>query len=73
MTIQHEVTIGEKNGKFPSIGNNCFIGAKAIILGDIVIGDNAKIGAGAVVCHDVPPNSTVVGNPARVIKKEEKN
>lgn len=48
--------------------NNVFIGAKAIILGDITIGENAKIGAGAVVLTDVPANCTAVGVPAQIIQ-----
>lgn len=63
--LQHRVTIGElSSGGVPTIGNNCFIGAGAIILGDITIGDNSKVGAGAVVMKDVKENSTVVGVPA---------
>ena len=46
------------------------IGAHAVVLGDITIGDNVKIGAGSVVVKDVPPNCTVVGVPGRVVKKE---
>lgn len=62
---------GKEHGKrHPSIGNNVVIGAGAIILGNIKIGDNSRIGAGAVVTKPVPPNSTVVGNPARVIVRE---
>ena len=44
------------------------IGAYAIIIGNIVIGENAKIGAGAVVTKDIGPGKTVVGNPARIIE-----
>lgn len=40
------------------------------MLGNIIIGKNSKIGAGAVVLTDVPPNCTVVGIPARIIKRE---
>ena len=68
--IQHSVTIGEMDGshKCPVIGKNVFIGARAMVLGDITIGDNVKIGAGAVVINDVPNNCTVVGVPARIVK-----
>ena len=66
--IQHGVTIGEENGLSPIIGHNCFIGARAIIIGGISIGDNVRIGAGAVVVSDIPDNSTAVGVPARIIK-----
>ncbi len=50
------------------IGNNCFIGMHAIILPGVTIGDNSIVGAGSVVTHDVPSNSVVAGNPAKVIK-----
>ena len=49
------------------IGNNCFIGARVIILPGTTIGDNAIIGSGAVVKGVIPPNSVVVGNPSRVV------
>ncbi|MFA4905988.1 MAG: serine O-acetyltransferase [Candidatus Margulisiibacteriota bacterium] len=62
---------GKEHGKrHPTIGNNVVIGAGAIILGNIKIGENSRIGAGAVVTKPVPPNSTVVGNPARIIVRE---
>ena len=47
--------------KAPIIGKNCYIGAKAIIISDVVIGDNCKIGAGSVVTKNIPSNSTVIG------------
>lgn len=49
------------------IGNNCYIGTEATILGDIKIGNNVTIAAGAVVVKDVPDNSVVAGNPAKII------
>ncbi len=55
-----------KGKRHPTVGNNVVIGAGAIVLGNIKIGDNARIGAGSVVVKDVPPNTTVVGVPARV-------
>jgi acetyltransferase-like isoleucine patch superfamily enzyme len=45
------------------------IGSGATILGGLTIGENAMIGAGSVVTRDVPANSTVVGNPARLIRR----
>ncbi len=63
--IQHHVTIGTlDNGerKAPIIRRGAYIGAYAILLGDIEIGENAKIGAGTMVLHDVEANSTYV-NP----------
>lgn len=72
VVIQHCVTIGELNThEAPIIEENVFIGARAIILGNITIGKNSKIGAGAVVLTDIPPNSTVVGMPAKIIKRGE--
>lgn len=68
--INHLVTIGEKEGKRPSIGNNVQIHAHAIIIGNVVIGDNAIVGAGAVVVKHVPKNAIVAGNPAKIIKKK---
>lgn len=51
-----------------SIGNDVWIGRRAIILPGVTIGDGVVIGAGAVVAKDIPSYSVVVGNPARVIK-----
>ena len=68
--IYQNVTIGEVNGKAPVIGDGCFIGAGAIIVGDIRIGNNVKIGAGAVVSTDVAEGCTVVSLPPRVIEKK---
>ena len=50
------------------IKDKVWIGAHAIILGPITIGENSIIGAGSVVVKDVPANSVVAGNPAKVIK-----
>lgn len=63
--VNHLVTVGEKNGKKPIIGNNVQLHAGCIVIGGITIGDNAIIGAGAVVVKNVPANSIAVGNPAR--------
>src|SRR5438046_9910434 len=69
----HNVTLGG-TGKYrgrrhPSVGNHVFIGTNAILLGPIRVGDHARIGANAfVINHDVPPRSTVVGTPARIVK-----
>lgn len=67
--INYLVTIGEIKSKKPTIGNNVQIHANATIIGGIHIGDNAIIGAGSVVVKDVPENTVVVGNPAKVIRK----
>lgn len=68
--IYQNVTIGEVDGKAPSIGPGCLIGAGACIVGDVRIGRNVKIGAGAVVASDVPDNCTVVAQPPRVLVRE---
>ena len=76
VTIYQGVTLGgtgkEKGKRHPTIGNGVVIGASAIILGHIIIADNSRVGAGAVVTKSVPQNSTIVGNPARVIVREGK-
>jgi serine O-acetyltransferase len=67
--IMQNVTLGSRGkGGAPTIGKNCFIGVGAVVLGNIHIGDNSKIGANAVVLSDVPPNTTVVGVPAKPIR-----
>ena len=72
-TIFHQVTIGQGKNGAPTIGNNCYIGAGAKIVGDITIGDNVNIGANCIVVEDIPDNSTVVMNKPRVIiKKDER-
>ncbi len=57
---------GLECGKPVRIGRNVWIGAGAIVLPGVSVGDDAIIGAGSVVTRDVPPGATVVGNPARV-------
>ncbi len=52
-----------------TIGNNCWIGAGAIIVPGVTIGDRTTIGAGAVVTKDIPSDCVAAGNPARVVKK----
>ena len=71
--IYQNVTIGEVNRKAPVIGDNCLIGAGAIIIGDIKIGNNVKIGAGTVVNTDIPDNCTVVSQAIRGIEKGEQS
>lgn len=76
VTIYQGVTLGgtgkEKGKRHPTVGNNVVVGAEAIVLGNITIGENSRIGAGAVVTKSVPPNSTAVGNPARIVVSEGK-
>ena len=62
---------GKDTGKrHPTIGNNVMIGAGAKVLGPLVIGDNSRIAAGAVVLSDIPSNSTAVGVPAKVVRRD---
>lgn len=74
VTLYQGVTLGgtgkEKGKRHPTIGNNVVIGVGATVLGAIKVGDNSVVGGGAVVINPVPPNSTVVGIPGRVVKKE---
>jgi serine O-acetyltransferase len=66
--IEHQVTIGAERNACPTLGSDIFIGAGAKIIGEVEIGDGARVGANAVVVDDVPPNATVVGIPARVVR-----
>jgi serine O-acetyltransferase len=66
--VNHLVTLGEKNGKKPIIGNEVELHANATVIGGVTIGDYAVIGAGAVVVKDVPAHAIAVGNPARILQ-----
>ena len=60
---------GKDHGKrHPTIGSNVLIGAGAKVLGPFTVGDNSRIAANAVVLTEIPPNSTAVGVPARVVR-----
>ena len=76
VVIYQGVTLGgtgrEQGKRHPSIGDNVVIGAGAIVLGNISIGDNSRIGAGSVVTKSIPPDTTVVGNPSWIIRREGK-
>ena len=61
-----------KRKRHPTIENNVMISAGAKILGSFTIGENSKVGAGSVVLFEVPPNSTVVGVPGRIVKRDNK-
>ncbi|MDR4888472.1 serine O-acetyltransferase [Fredinandcohnia sp. QZ13] len=71
VTVFQGVTLGgtgkEKGKRHPTVKNNALIASGAKVLGSITIGENSKVGAGSVVLQDVPPNSTVVGIPGRVV------
>ena len=74
VTIYQGVTLGgtgkETGKRHPTIGNNVVVGSGAKVLGPFKVGDNSKIAAGAVVLEEIPPNSTAVGVPARVVKQD---
>ena len=74
VTLYQGVTLGgtgkETGKRHPTIEDNVMISAGAKVLGSFTIGANSKIGAGSVVLEEVPPNSTVVGVPGRVVKRE---
>ena len=74
VTLYQGVTLGgtgnETGKRHPTIEDNVMISSGAKVLGSITIGKNSKIGAGSVVVSDVPPNSTVVGVPGKVVKQD---
>jgi len=73
-TLYHGVTLGgtswAKEKRHPTLGDNVIIGSGAKVLGPFKVGDNSKIGSNSVVVKEVPPNSTVVGVPGRVVMSE---
>ncbi|CAN5216170.1 serine O-acetyltransferase [soil metagenome] len=72
--INQEVTIGHlrNEDEGPVIGDNVRIAAGAKVLGNITIGDNCKIAPNSFVNRNVPPNCTVIGVPARIVKRDGK-
>lgn len=74
VSIMQSVTLGgtghDIGDRHPKVEKDVFIGAGATILGNIVIGEKAKIGAGSVVLEPVPPRTTVVGVPAKVVNRQ---
>lgn len=76
VTLYQGVTLGgtgkDTGKRHPTIGNGVMIGAGAKVLGPFKVGDNSNIAAGAVVLEEIPPDSTAVGVPARVVKRRGK-
>jgi serine O-acetyltransferase len=74
VTLYQGVTLGgtgfATGKRHPTIEDNVTIGSGAKLLGPITVGHGSKIGANTVVIHDVPPNSTVVGNPGHPVRVE---
>ncbi|MFZ4717162.1 MAG: serine O-acetyltransferase [Chthoniobacterales bacterium] len=71
--LRQGVTIGDRLPRqgLPVLGNNVNVGANALILGPVRVGDGAVIGAGSVVIHDVAPGCVVAGNPARILRSQD--
>ena len=76
VTLYQGVTLGgtgfQTGKRHPTLQDNVTVGAGAKLLGAITVGHGAKIGANTVVIHDVPPNTTVVGNPGHPVRVEGK-
>jgi serine O-acetyltransferase len=76
VTLYQGVTLGgtgfQRGKRHPTLGDNVTVGSGAKLLGPIAVGDGAKIGANTVVVEDVPPGSTVVGNPGHPVKVDGK-
>lgn len=74
VVLHHQVTLGGRTNKpgkrHPTLEDRVFVGAGVMILGDIVVGADSRVGAATVVLESVPASSTVVGNPARVVRRE---
>ncbi len=71
VTLYQGVTLGgtslQKVKRHPTLGHHVVVGVGAKVIGNITIGENTRIGAGSVVVKSSPPNSTIVGNPGRVV------
>ena len=68
--LEHEVTLGDSgSGDCPVLGSDVYVGAGAKVIGPVAIGDGARVGANAVVVRDVDAHTTVVGIPARPVRR----
>ncbi len=74
VTLYQGVTLGgtgfQRGKRHPTLGDDVTVGSGAKLLGPIAVGDGAKVGANTVVVEDVPPFSTVVGNPGHPVRVE---
>jgi len=73
----HNVSLGgtgkHQGKRHPTVGDNVYIGTNSVLLGPITVGSNARIGANSfIIMRDVPPDTTVVGTPARIVKQNGK-
>lgn len=75
VSVYQGVTLGgtswSKGKRHPTLEKHVIVGAHASVLGPITIGHDSKIGSGSVVVHDVPPHSTVVGIPGKVVHRKD--
>jgi serine O-acetyltransferase len=71
--LEHQVTVGAERGQSPTLGDDIFVGAGAKIVGEISVGSGARVGANAVVVRDVAPETTVVGIPAKPVRRREQD
>jgi serine O-acetyltransferase len=74
VSLYHQVSIGWQETRFgmsqppvPVIGDRARIGTGARVMGEVRVGEDALVGANAVIFKDVPPGSTAMGNPARIV------
>lgn len=77
VTLYQGVVLGgtswSKGKRHPTLDDNVVVGAHAVVLGPITIGQRSKIGAGSVVIHNVPAHSSVVGIPGKVVHRSDEN
>lgn len=66
----HCTTLGNTGDGRPTVGNNVQLGAAVTVVGPVHIGNNVTVGAGSVIVKDIPDNCVVVGNPARIIRRD---
>ncbi|WP_349426419.1 DapH/DapD/GlmU-related protein [Microbacterium sp. LWS13-1.2] len=71
--LRQNTTIGVRRsgGPAPRLREGADIGANVVILGGVTVGERATIGAGSVVLIDIPPGAIAVGNPARIVRKDQ--
>ncbi|WP_245536275.1 serine O-acetyltransferase [Terriglobus roseus] len=72
--LAHHVTIGARGAGqsgVPRLGDGVYVGTNAVIIGPIMVGDGARIAANSLVNRDVPAGATVMGVPARIVKRRD--